>query len=200
MDIYINDNMIDATLEDERTVGDVLEAVERDCESQNATIVEIEIDGRVLAASEIDSESAKEIDGIHSLKLRVVSESDIAGAFAGLGEEFSRLERELPDVPALMQGGKKSEAYGTIQNLADAIDTFCRLTAFSALFPDRFSLVKIDGASPQEFFEDFSPVLSGFRKALEDNDIVMIGDLAEYEIAPRISAISALLARTEESP
>jgi hypothetical protein len=197
MDIYIDDTAIDATLEGERTVGDVLAALERSCGEQNATIVEIEIDGRVIGVDEIDSEQAKEISGVETVKVRTVSALDIAEALAGLGAEFSRLEHELPDIPAWMQGGKKGDAYQTIQNLANAVDSFCHLAALSSLFPARFSLMKIDGASPHEFFEKFSPVLKEFCKALEDNDIVMIGDLAEYEIAPRISAIRALI---EDSP
>jgi hypothetical protein len=200
MDIYINGNAVDVTLEGERTVGDVLKGIEQSCEAQNATIVEIEVDGRALGVNEIDAEAQKSIEETGTLKLRAVSARDIEEALAGLGAEFSRLEQELQNIPALMQGGKKGGAYQAINDFANAIDAFCHVAALSALFPGRFALAKIGRESPQEFFENFSPVLHDFCKALEDNDIVMIGDLAEYEIAPRISAISALLALAKDAP
>ena len=45
----------------------------------------------------------------------------------------------------------------------------------------------------QEFFNDFSPILADFEEALKNNDQVMIGDLSEYEICPRLQAISQAL-------
>ncbi len=44
-----------------------------------------------------------------------------------------------------------------------------------------------------EFFADFSPILIDFEQALQNNDTVLIGDLSEYEICPRLKAISEAL-------
>jgi hypothetical protein len=44
------------------------------------------------------------------------------------------------------------------------------------------------------FFPELAPLLKGFCEAMENNDIVLTGDLAEYEVKPRILAIAQALA------
>jgi hypothetical protein len=44
-----------------------------------------------------------------------------------------------------------------------------------------------------DFFADLTPVLSEFEEALKANDTVLVGDLAEYEICPRLKLASKAL-------
>ena len=81
----------------------------------------------------------------------------------------------------------------SIKKVADSIDNFCHIAALASLFPQDFGAVKIDGKQFSEFFADFSPILSDFEQALTNNDTVLIGDLSEYEICPRLKAISQAL-------
>ena len=191
MEIFINEQKIDITLDDERTVGDVLKGIEQNCALQNATIVGIEIDGESIGADEIDSQSAKLIEDVRELKLSAVAALDIVNSFKDLTQEFSHLEQELPQIPLRLQSGRREESFATIQHLADVMDAFCRLTSLCALFPAFFEAFKIAGKTPRDFFGELSPVLNDFCSALENNDIIMMGDLAEYEICPRISALAA---------
>jgi hypothetical protein len=192
MEIFINETGIDVTLENEHTLGDVLNAIEQSCAQGNATIVDIEVDGKPVNADDIDSESHKAIEDIQVLKLRTVSADDIRDSLRDMGEDFLGLAQDFCNIPSWLQSGKREDAYKTIQNLANIIDAFCRVTTLSALFPEQFAVMRIGGKTPNDFFTDFSPILNDFCKALENNDIVMIGDLAEYEIAPRLSDIAAI--------
>jgi hypothetical protein len=191
MEIFIDGQKIDITLDSERTVGDVLTGIEQHCARQNATIVEIEIDGENVPASAIDAQSARLVDGARVIKLNTITASDIAAALKNLTREFSRLEQELPQIPLRLQSGRREESLAAIQRLADVMDEFCRLTSLCALFPAFFEAFKIDGGTPRDFLGGLSPVLNDFCSAMENNDIVMMGDLAEYEICPRISALDA---------
>ena len=44
MDFYINDEKIDITLEEEKTVGDVLKSFEITCEQNDTAVIGIRID------------------------------------------------------------------------------------------------------------------------------------------------------------
>ena len=44
-----------------------------------------------------------------------------------------------------------------------------------------------------DFFADFQPILKDFEDALKNNDTVTVGDLAEYEICPRLISIAETL-------
>ena len=56
-----------------------------------------------------------------------------------------------------------------------------------------FKDTKINGMAFSDFFSDFSPILLDFEQALQNNDTVLIGDLSEYEICPRLKEISKTL-------
>ena len=41
-----------------------------------------------------------------------------------------------------------------------------------------------------DFLSDLSPILKDFSDALENSDSVLLGDLSEYEICPRLESLS----------
>ncbi len=99
----------------------------------------------------------------------------------------------MEDVPVALQSGKNKEVSDSIKKVADSIDNFCHIAALASLFPQDFGSTKIDGKQFGDFFKEFSPILSDFEQALTNNDTVLIGDLSEYEICPRLKAISQAL-------
>ena len=86
----------------------------------------------------------------------------------------------------------KNEA---LLKVADSIDNFCHIAALASLFPQDLGSTKIDGKFFGEFLQEFSPILSDFEQALSNNDTVLIGDLSEYEICPRLKSISQALSQ-----
>ena len=99
----------------------------------------------------------------------------------------------MENVPVALQSGKNKEVSESIKKVADSIDNFCHIAALASLFPQDFSNTKIEGKDFSDFFQEFSPVLVDFEQALANNDTVLIGDLSEYEICPRLKAISTAL-------
>ena len=81
----------------------------------------------------------------------------------------------------------------TVTKLADNVNYFCKATALSTLFPEKFANMNIDGVTIQDFFGDFMTILTDFEEAFKNSDSVMLGDLAEYEITPRIESIIAMI-------
>lgn len=99
----------------------------------------------------------------------------------------------MENVPTLLQNNKNNEVANSITKLADNIDSFSHIAALSSLFPNTFSDIKIDDQELNNFFNDFSPILLDFENALKSNDSVLIGDLSEYEICPRLKSLSKAL-------
>ena len=52
MEIFINDTKADITLENEKTVEDILKGIETECEKIDATIIGVSIDGTEIDAEE----------------------------------------------------------------------------------------------------------------------------------------------------
>lgn len=186
MELKVNGKKVDITLETEKTVGDVLKAFEAEAAKNNATTVSITLNGQPVTASGFDTTITRPITADTAIELQVISKTDISDSFAISCREFTTLAKQLEEVPVMLQSGRDKEADGIITKLASEIDRFCHAATLSALFPDTYSKLLIDGKEIGSFFSEFAPVLSDFEKALESKDTVTVGDLAEYEISPRL--------------
>ena len=193
MDFYVNGEKIDVKLEDEKTIGDVLKSFEVTCEENNAAVIGISIDGKTITADIFDEESKKELSENTKFEFSIINVETIKDSFANLANLFEELSTKMEEVPVLLQKNEKKLASESITTLADSINHFCHLAALASLFPETFTNTTIDGMNFNDFFKDFSPILADFEQALQNNDTVMIGDLAEYEICPRLQKISESL-------
>ncbi|MBC6713833.1 hypothetical protein [Treponema sp. Marseille-Q3903] len=193
IDFFINGQKIDVQIEDEQTIGDVLSSFEKTCEENQAAVIGIAVDGKTITAETFDDEALKPLSKNMKFEFSVVTKSDIQMSLTKLSELFANLAGQMESVPSALQSGKNKEVSESIKNVADSIDQFCHVAALASLFPETFKIINIDGVSFKDFFADFSPILKDFEDALKNNDTVMIGDLSEYEICPRLQAISKAL-------
>lgn len=192
MDFYINDEKIDITLEEEKTVGDVLKSFEITCEENETAVIGIKINGTQITAESFDGYAEKELDDSMKFEFSIVTKQNIKDAFKNLAELFTKLSEKMQTISVELQSGKAKEANESILTLADSINEFCHVATLATLFQD-YTEVKIEDKPFSEFFKDFSPVLSDFESALKNNDTVSVGDLAEYEICPRLISIAKAL-------
>lgn len=189
----INGQPVDVQLEGEKTVGDVLKSFEITCEENNAAVIGICVDDHQITADIFDEESLKPLGSDTKFDFSVVTQEQIKESFANLAVLFEKLSAKMEEIPLALQEGKNAETSEAIKSLADSIDHFCHIAALASLFPDTFNNTNIQGMNFKEFFDEFSPILLDFEEALKNNDSVMIGDLSEYEICPRLKAISEAL-------
>lgn len=192
MEIFINNQKADITLDNERTLREVLSALETEFSKHDATTVTIFVNGNAVTADEFEKYSDLAIEDVNKLELTTVSQEDIKNSFIEIGNIFSILVEDLKQIALQFQSGQDSNAVNTVKKLADSIDMFCHVATLSSLFPEKFDSIQIDGKSISEFFDDFSSVLTEFEQALQNSDSVLVGDLAEYEISPRLISITEM--------
>lgn len=190
---FINGEEIDVKLEGEKTIGDVFKSFELTCEENNAAVIGISIDDNIITAENFDSYAEKELSKDNKFEFSIVTEDSIKESFTKLAELFNQLSIKMQEIPVDLQNGKNLEAIESIKKLADSIDQFCHIAALASLFPETFNKTLINGMDFKVFFDEFSPILLDFEEALKNNDTVLIGDLSEYEICPRLQEISTAL-------
>ncbi len=193
IEFYINGQQVDVQLEDEQTIGDVLKSFEATCEENKAAVIGIIVDGKQITADIFDEEAANALGKDTKFEFSIVTENDIKASFSKLSELFSELANQMEGVPVALQSGKNLEVSESIKKLADSIDQFCHIATLASLFPETFSSESLNGINFKDFFAEFSPILKDFEDALQNNDTVMLGDLSEYEICPRLKDISKAL-------
>lgn len=189
MQLKVNGEPVDITLENEKTVGDFLMSFENAIEEQDATTTGIMLDGRVISAEEIDSIQDEPLTESTSIELTVISKQQILETFRQSIGQLTEQNDKLSEISVLLQSGKDAEACAIINTLANEMDSFVRTARLSSLFPDVYSKITVDGKDLSAFFEEFSGILKDFEQALSEKDTVTVGDLAEYEISPRLRQI-----------
>ena len=190
MELYVNNEKLDIVLENEKTVGDVLKSFEAECAKNDATTVNIILNGKTIGAQELDSVLNEPLSDTTKLELTIITKAEILSLFSNQKQECEQLSQELLDLPVKLQSGKDKEAGVLISKLADFIERFCHTATLSALFQEVYTKLTIDGKNLNDFFKDFSEILNDFEQAIASKDTVLMGDLAEYEISPRLISIS----------
>ena len=193
IDFFINGQKVDVQIEDEQTIGDVLKSFESTCEENEAAVIGIAVDGKQISAVIFDAEAAKPLGKDTKFEFSIITINEIKDSFAKLSALFNELAIQMEGVPVALQSGKNLEVSESIKKLADSIDQFCHIATLASLFPETFKASELNGLNFKDFFADFSPILKDFEDALQNNDTVMLGDLSEYEICPRLKEISKAL-------
>lgn len=190
IEFYVNGQKIEVQLENEQTIGDILQSFEQTCEENNAAVIGITVNGKVITADIFDDEIKNRLTDNIKFEFTVVTVQEIKDSFIKLSELFNQLSEQMEKVPVELQNGHNQEVSQSINTLADSIEQFCHVATLASLFPDTFTNTKVNDMNFQDFFADLSNIMKDFEDALQNNDTVMIGDLSEYEICPRLRAIS----------
>ncbi|MCL2382130.1 MAG: hypothetical protein FWC64_11195 [Treponema sp.] len=128
--------------------------------------------------------AADVLSGIVHERLREITgpEQEIAGCEALVKHTIGRME----ELPLDVQTGKDQRAAETIQHFAKTGEKLFRIFFIlksQGLSPDTFA---VDGVPFRTFMEEFNAALTEISAAYENKDTVLVGDLSEYELAPRL--------------
>ena len=192
MDVILDGVNLDITIENEKIIGDILKALERELELNSATMVEVTADNIVISAEKLDSFFETPIDKVKTLEVKSVTSNEVADILKHLFATFEDLAAKLEEIPVQLQKNEDKTAMNTVTELADALSLLFQTIPYVNLFSETFDSLTIESKRLSSFASEFPSLLEDFRQAVESNDTVLIGDLAEYEIAPRLRQLSKL--------
>jgi hypothetical protein len=118
-----------------------------------------------------------------------------AEAMVSAARVFDSIKDDLCEVPVRLQTGKDAEAMRTMVVAVELIHKTVRILPEFMRSRDAQTL-EIDGSSLPEFYGKFNDVLRELAGAFENKDGVLIGDLAEYEIKPRLESFFTAIRRS----
>ena len=101
---------------------------------------------------------------------------------------YSSERENLKEVPVRLQTGKDAEAMRSILLFIEIFNKANRILPELARTGTDTKNLRIEGKPLPEFYESFNVVLRQLMEAFETKDAVLIGDLAEYEIVPRMNS------------
>ncbi len=108
---------------------------------------------------------------------------------AGLPTMADRLEA----LPLQLQTGQDIIAAGTLRDFSDLSSTLIRLLPLVERAGINLAVLRIGEKDIKEYFEELSSALRELVSAFESGDAILVGDLSEYEIAPRLRALETAI-------
>ena len=143
--------------------------------------------------------------GISCQTLRSITEerlrevSDPADEFSKTEPLLNEICARLVDLPLDIQTGKDGRAAQTIQIFSGLMEKILRII-------NQFNIQGFldqdqdDDKSLNQIINEFSGVLKELLDAYERQDSVLVGDLAEYEAAPRLQELFAAIQKKSRKP
>jgi len=96
------------------------------------------------------------------------------------------IAKRLEELPLDMQTGKDQKAAETIQLFSGISEKLFRILFIYKSEGFSSETFTIDGLPSKTFLEEFNSTLKELSSAYENRDTVLVGDIAEYELAPRL--------------
>lgn len=106
---------------------------------------------------------------------------------------FDESSGGLADIPVLLQTGKEDQAMRTVLFFIEIFNKVIRVIPELRRRGIDTASVSVDGLPMPEFYGSFNEVLRQLTEAFEHKDAVLIGDLAEYEVLPRMRSFFAAM-------
>ena len=136
---------------------------------------------KTLAGEANAAEMAQVIDE------RIREFTDTSSETRKLGKLISSLAKRLEELPLDIQTAQDRKVAETVSIFSLTVDKLLRIIRMLRIQDvNIMENVAIDNQPFSLFIESFTALLGEFLAAYEGNDVVLLGDLAEYELSPRL--------------
>jgi hypothetical protein len=134
---------------------------------------------------------AAELGGLTEERLRELE--DPPGELGRIGILIAETVRRLEDLPLDIQTGKDRRAAETVQIFSRLGEKIFRLIGMMKAEGYALDRLKAGDIPLKDYIEEFDAALRELLAAWESGDVVLVGDLAEYELAPRLQNIYTVI-------
>jgi len=154
---------------------------------------EAELAGGALAPSRAEEVAARAGAFDTIFRERLSELSDPVAETRRVAALYAEEAAELRELPVYLQTGREDRAMKAVLLFIEIFNKVIRLIPELRKGGVDTGALRVDGQALPEFYAAFNEVLKRLSQALEDKDSILIGDLAEYEVAPRLSSLFGAL-------
>jgi hypothetical protein len=200
MDIIV-DGAQDFALQGEpKDVLSAVAAVSEYLRSKGRAILAVHLDGQEISADKlVETLQDKPLSEANELKVDSANVAELASdLIEGLRDAIRELPAACHQLAQVFHGEKPEEGFEPFQHLADIWSSVKQREALiiGAAAIDE-SAMKVGGKQISEHHRELNQFLNECATAIEKNDCVLLGDLLEYELAPRAELEAEIFAAIE---
>jgi len=186
--IFVNGRNIEDNLDENITIGFLIDSLQLKQGMEDKFVTEISIDG-----SKVDFQNPDILDRVVAqngeIHLRLLDGVEIA--FESLDNSthyFDVMCRKIDNIVLSLSQNSYNSANQDFLDLVEVIDLFIQLmTNIHRTFLERFKSVYVKSTGHKNLEIHLLSVLKGLLAAKERNDVIMISDLLEYELKENIT-------------
>jgi len=127
---------------------------------------------------------------------RLAELRDPIAEFRRAASVYRGAAEELRELPVWLQTGKEQQAMQAVLVFVELFNKIIRLMPELGRRGVEASAIRVGDLDLPAFYAAFNEILKELAKAIEDRDSVLIGDLSEYEVAPRMEGLFAAIGGT----
>jgi hypothetical protein len=196
MDVIVDSNRIFSLDSDPSDLISAVAAITELLKARGRTIVSLKADGQEVAPEDLSTLGKRSTADVATLE---VSSADIASL---VDQNLKELDEVLPELPkachalaAVFQGDSPSEGFEPFRQLAEIwSEVKSRELQIAGLCDCAIEETVIGGIPVRRLHDELNRYLEEAAGALESGDCVLLGDLLEYELAPRAEAEAQIVA------
>jgi hypothetical protein len=184
MEIIANGQQIPFTVAEEKNLKDVIETLLLLSSQANRLIIECKVNEKPVSLMDRTGFEDMPIETINKIELRVENKT------IRVLESLDEIERLFPiiinsfgEVADTLIAGQKNKALTAFsESLGNWRKIINFLRVIEAAYKLNFELIEVNGRTIDKINSELYDLLSEIKKAIENEDLVSIGDLIEYEL------------------
>ena len=188
MTISLNGMPITYSLENEKTIGEVLGAIESLCKQENETVIAVCVDGSEIGTEALDTLFMQPVDNDHVIDLRTVSGVQVRTYMQDLVAALTDSMHEFEKISVYMQTNEESKVIELLKRFSQKLNELYRCFLLFDITGIPVDIV-IEGRQIHEYQKDIAAFMQDIISAIEEKDIIQVGDIAEYELSPLVKTL-----------
>lgn len=201
MDVIVDGNR-DFRLQGEpEDVLAAVAAVSAFLQNKGRAILAVKTDGQNIAPETLlDTLKGKSLDEVTALEVESASVAELVeGSLKDLNETLPELPKACHELAAVFQGKAPEEGFEPFQRLAELwADVKSRQMLVANALELKLDVLEVNGKNVATLHDELNQYLSEAAGALESGDLILLGDLLEYELAPRAEVETEIVALLRE--
>jgi hypothetical protein len=113
------------------------------------------------------------------------------------------LQQILPsfeEVPTQLQSGREKEALDLVAQFAELTRRLLRVLPVASAARPELAEIQVEGEAFSESVQELNALFRELEEAFENDDMVLIGDVMEYELLPKLTTLTGAITTTLDTP
>lgn len=190
MKVVLDNHSLDINVKDDTNLEQLLIAVQEQLRQQGTSklVVDVRVDGEEVFQAQHDMS----LIGLGQVQtVEITTDNVVSTAVKGLTaiqKQLPQLAERMANIATLLQEGRREEALETFSQVCNDWRKIIQFfDSLGTVFGLDYNSIDVDGKTFDSINAELLGLLGDTKTAITNDDLVMLSDLVEYELAPKLN-------------